>query len=97
ADDAAECGGDADRAAGVRADAAGAKARSNGGRRAAARAARNAREIPGITNGTEVGIVGSDAVSELMHVGLAKEDRTGFFELCDNLGVVLGYKVFEDF
>src|SRR5712692_2669435 len=97
ADDAAEAGGDADGAAGVRADAAIAEARSDGRRGAAAGAAGNAGEIPGIANGTEVGIVGSDAVGELVQVGLAKEDRTGLFEPCNDLSVVLGNEIFEDF
>jgi hypothetical protein len=97
ADDAAERGGDADGAAGVRADAAVAEARRDGGRRAAAGAAGNAGEIPRIAHGTEVGIIGSDAIGELVHVGLAEEDRTGFFELRDDLGVVLGNEIFQNF
>ncbi len=96
ADDAAERSGNADGAAGVRADAAVAKAGGDGGSGTAAGTSRNARKIPGIVDGAVVRVVAGDAVGELVHVGLAKDDGACFFELCDDCGIVLGMN-FQEF
>src|SRR5580693_1035673 len=93
ANDATEGSGDADGAARVRADAAVAKARGDCGGGTSAGAAWDAFEIPGIADGPEVGIVGCDAVGELVHVGLAEQDRARLFKLCDDWCIVFGNKI----
>src|SRR5882724_11258814 len=95
--DAAECGGDAYGASRVCADASVAESRCNRGSGAPARASGNAREIPGIADRAEVGIVGGNAVSELMHVGLAEENGASMFELCDDCGVFFWNEFAQDF
>jgi len=97
ADNAAERGGNADGAAGVGADAAVAEARSDSRCGAATGAAGDAREVPRIVDGAEVGVVGSNAVGELVQVGFAEEDGASLFELRDEGGVVLGDEVGENF
>src|SRR3989442_14696537 len=57
----------------------------------------NASEVPGIADRAEVRIVGGDAVSELMHVGFAKQDSACAFELCDHHGVFFGNEFAQDF
>lgn len=72
ADDTAEGCGDAEGAAGIGANAAITEAGGKGGSRASAGATRNAGKIPGIASGTEVGIVGGDAIGEFVKVGFAE-------------------------
>src|SRR5690348_14878783 len=88
---------DSDGTAGVGADAAVAEAGSNGGSRAAARASRDSREVPGIADGTEVRVAARDAVGEFVHVGLAEDDGACNFEFSDDRGIFLGYEIPQDF
>src|SRR5260370_4834455 len=78
ADDATEGSGDADGATSVRADAAETETGGNGGSGSSTGAARDARKIPGIIDGTGVRDVGSHAVGEFLHVAFAEEDDAGF-------------------
>ena len=97
ADDATERSGNANGTSGVCSNAAVAKAGGKGSGRTSAGAAGDAREIPGISDRAEVGIVGRHPVGELMHVRLAKKDSAGFFQENNDLGVVLWNEVFQDF
>src|SRR5207247_11225733 len=94
--DAGKGGRNAYGAAGVRTNAAIAKACCNCRCGTAAGASGDAREVPGISHRTVVRIVGRHAVSELVHVGLAEEHCTGIFELGDDAGVVRGYEIFQN-
>src|SRR5207249_10710323 len=68
---AAEGGGLAHGAAGVRAEGAGGQPARHGRRRAARRAAGHACEIPRVARELEGGVLGGRAHRELVHVGLA--------------------------
>src|SRR5260370_6683724 len=97
ADNATKRSGYADRSSGIRADAAIAESRGNGGRGAAAGAAGNAREVPGIAGWTVVRVIGGYAVREVVKIGLAEKDRARFPELGPNLRIVLRNEVLQDF
>src|SRR5580700_3844638 len=73
--------GNAYGASGIRANAAIAEARSNGGSGATTGPSGNARKIPGIADGTVMRIVAGDTVGELVHVGFAEDDNACIFEL----------------
>src|SRR5437764_10647229 len=71
--DAAERRWDADRSAGVRSRRERAHARGDPDRATTARAARDARPIPGILRGAEMRILIRDAEGPLVEVGLADD------------------------
>ena len=75
ADDAAQRGRLADRAAGVRPQRERRHAGRHGGRRAAARAAGDALAVPGVARRAVGGVLGRRAHRELVHVGLAELDE----------------------
>ena len=80
ADDAADRGGLADRAAGVGADG---QRRLVGGDRGggpAGRAAGDLGQVPRVVAGAVGGVLGGGAHGELVHVGLAEDDRAGLLE-----------------
>src|SRR5690349_12331146 len=93
ADDAAESGGLTDRAAGIGAEREGALERSDGGRRAAAAAAGDAFEIPGIISFLEGGVFAGGAHRELVHVEFAEKDGAGGAQARDDGGVVGGNEI----
>jgi hypothetical protein len=86
---AAEAGRDADRTRAVTAQRQRREPGRDCGRRAAARSAGRAREIPGISRRAEQRVVGASAPSELRRVGLADVDRAGGLQPLDR-GRILG-------
>ena len=85
---AAQRGGLADRAAGVRGGGDGREPRGDRGGRTARGAAGHHRRVPGIAHRPEVaGLVGR-AHGELVHVRLAEHHRAGGLELGDHSGVI---------
>ena len=80
ADDAAACGGDPDRAAGVGAERRVGEPGRERGRRAPARAARDATRGGGVGHGAEVRVLGGRAVGELVQVRLADVRVARLFE-----------------
>src|SRR3990172_2089867 len=91
-----ERGGLADRAARVRADAQRHVVRSHGRRRAAATAARDPREVPGVARRTPGRVLGRGAHGELVHVRLAGHDRAGLGEPLRDIGVIGADEATED-
>ncbi len=84
ADDAGQCRGLADRAAGVGPDRDRHVVGRNRRRRAAAAAARDALEIPRVCRRAPGRVLGRRAHRELVHVRLARQHRAGALEqLCD--------------
>ena len=81
AGEAAEGGGDADGAAGVGADGGEGGAFLDAGGGSAGGAAGEEGGVAGLEAVAEVGVLAGDAVGELMEVGLAGDDGSGFFEL----------------
>ena len=77
ADDPAQRGGLADRAAGVGAQRPRRRAGRDGGGAAAARAARHARAVPRVEHRPEGGVLVRRAHRELVLVGLAEQRRAG--------------------
>ena len=86
----------ADRAAAVRAETDGPESGGHRGRRAAARAARCALEIPRVARGAEERIVGERLVAELRGVGLAEDDRAGRAQATHRDGVFFRDQVGEE-
>ena len=80
ADDAAARSRDPDRATGIRSERRVGETRSEGGRRAAARAARDAAGCGGIRHRAEVRVLRRDSVGELVQVGLADVGVAGGLE-----------------
>ena len=77
ADDPADRRGLADRAAGVGADGQRRLVGGHRGRRPAGRAAGDPAQVPRVAAGPEGGVLGGGAHGELVHVGLADDDRAG--------------------
>jgi hypothetical protein len=77
AEDAAQAGGNADRAVGVRAQGQGNEPRRHGRRRTARRAPGDPARIVWIAHRAVVGVLGDEAVGELVHVQRAHQDRPG--------------------
>ena len=88
ADDAAKGRRLADRAAGVGAESQRSQTGRDGRRRAAGRAAGHADSIPGVFGRPVRAVLRRRAHRELVHVGLAEQDRAGGPELGDHGGVV---------
>jgi len=97
ADDAAQRSRDANRATGVGADCGGTKSRSNGCRRATARAAGNARGVPRIAGRAVMGIVRGHAVGKFVEIRFAENNRAGGFETCGDLRVFFRNKFLQKF
>ena len=95
-DDAAERRRLADRPAGVGAERERHLRRADGGRRAAARSARRARQRPGIAHRPERRVLVRRAHRELVAVGLADDHRAGGLEPLDDGGVVGRHVGVED-
>jgi len=94
--DAAEMGGDPDRAAAVAADSRNRTARGDGGRLTSARAARAVGKIPGVT-----GFFLQEIVSFVMHqefggVRVSEQDSARGFQAADECGVFSGDYAFAD-
>ncbi len=83
ADDPAQRGGLADRAAGVGADRPRRRAGGDGGGRAAARPAGHARAVPGVEDRAEGAVLGRGAHRELVLMGLGQQRRAGGGEALD--------------
>ena len=77
ADDPADRGRLADRAAGVGAERERRLVGGDGGGRAAGGAARHPGQVPRVMRGAVAGVLGRGAHRELVHVGLADEDGAG--------------------
>ena len=75
---AAQRGGDADRSRGVGTESGRAAARRDRRRGSARAAARDQRRVVRIAHRPEGGVVGGDAERQLLHVGLAQDQRPGF-------------------
>ena len=82
---------------GVRANTAKTKSRSYCARRTSTRTSRNSRRIPGISCRPIVRIVSRDAVSKLMHVGLAQQNRSSQFQARNNRRIFFGKIVAKNF
>ncbi len=83
ADDAAERGRLADGAAGVAAEGRRSQAGGHGRGRAAGGAARDAARVPGVAGEAGGARLGRRAHRELVHVGLAEQDRAGGLQPSD--------------
>ncbi len=94
-DDAAEGGGDADRAAEIGALGERQHAGRDRNRGAARRARRAERAIPGIAGGAEHRIDGVGAGRKFRRIGLGKQDGAGRLEATHHLGVLVGNEIFE--
>jgi hypothetical protein len=81
AGEAAERGGDADGAAGVGADGGEGGAFLDAGDCSAGGASGEAGAVDGLERVAEVGVLAGDSVGELVEVGLAGDEGSGFFEL----------------
>ena len=95
-DDPAQGGRLADGAARVRADRQRGVVGRHGRRRAAAAAARDAIERPRIGRRAVGGVLGRRAHRELVHVGLAEDDRAGVAQALGDVGVVRRAIALED-
>ena len=95
ADDPAERGGLADRAAGVGPEGDGREVGGDGGGRTARRAAGNPLEVPGVAGRSVVAVLGGRAHRELVHVRFADQDRVGLAKFADDRGVVRRAEVFQ--
>ena len=93
--DAAQAGRLANRAAGVGADRQRRHRRRDAGRGAAAGAAGNARQVPGIARLLEGRVLGRAAHGELVHVRVADQHGVGRLEPLDHRGVVGRREVLE--
>ena len=96
ADDAAQRGRLADRAAGVGAERDRRQAGRHRDRRAAARAAGDAVERPRVAGDAERRVLGRRAHRELVAVGLAEDDRAGRLEALDGRRRVGRHEALED-
>jgi len=95
-DHAAETGGLADRAAGVRAQGQRHHGRGHRGGAAARGAARHVVEAPGIARRVEAAVLGRRAHGELVEVALADDDAVGGANPLDDVSIVWCAEVFED-
>ena len=96
ADDAADRGGLADRAAGVGADGQRRLVGRHRGGGPAGRTARDLVQVPRVAAGTVRGVLGGRAHGELVHVGLAEDDRAGLLESFRDGGVVRRVPALQD-
>ena len=96
ADDPAQRGGLADRAAGVRADRPRREPGRDGGRAAAARSARDARAVPRVQDRPEGRVLVRRAHRELVLVGLAEQRRAGLAQALDRRRRVRRQVALED-
>ncbi len=96
ADDAAEPGRLADRAAGVGAEGEGHLAGRDGRRRAAAGAAGDSIEVPRVARHLEGTVLGGRAHGELVHVRLADQHRVRAAQAPDDVRVVWRHKSCKD-
>src|SRR2546425_12475030 len=67
-----------------------------GGGRTAAGPAGDALSVPRIARGAVMRVVGGDAVSEFMQVGLAQQDSDSLPQQGNHGGVLLGHEVSQD-
>ena len=96
ADDAADRGGLADRAAGVGADGQRRLVGRHRGGGPAGRAARDLVQVPRVAAGAVRGVLGGRAHGELVHVGLAHDDRAGLLQPLGDRRVVRRVPALQD-
>ena len=95
-DHARERRGLTDRAAGVRAQRGRRQVRGDGRRRAAARAARDPREVSRVVSGKETGVFRRRTHSKFVAIRLAEDRSSGGLQPLDGGGVVWGNVTLED-
>ena len=94
--EAAETGGNANRAGEVAAEVGGGQAGRNGGSASARGAAGCAREVIRIAGGAVDGVIGLQVLQQQRHVGLAEHHRTSRLQALDGDRGVVGDAVLEN-